>query len=170
MIQTMTTYANDTQNVRNFLAAREFTHIALVAEDDPCLRTALMEMLDHLGIVAVGVEEGGDLWTWVEPLIRFTDDEATPDLIISDLMMPGVDALAILRDLSEVRPDVPVVVVSGVQDQRIRDRVAALGYSWIDKPIVPDELEAAVLDAVSELQTFRSRYEPPSLVSDLTRH
>lgn len=67
------------------------------------------------------------------------------DALITDLMMPGVDGIALLDEASRAQPGIPCLVVSSVTDTReveIRERQAAL----LHKPYTPRLLRAAVED------------------------
>ncbi len=123
--------------------------LILVAEDDLSLRLSLMSMIRRLGLAVVGASTGDELLGWVEPLLLLEDHGRSPDAIITDIRMPGIEALEIVEGLAHVGRHVPVIVVSGVADTTTRDRVADLGYPWVDKPIVPRQLERAIRQALA---------------------
>jgi two-component system copper resistance phosphate regulon response regulator CusR len=67
------------------------------------------------------------------------------DLVVLDLLLPGLDGLAVLRGLQERRPDVPVVIVSARADLQTKLRGFGLGAcDYISKPFAFDELLARI--------------------------
>ena len=88
-----------------------------------------------------------------------------PDLVILDVMMPrldGWDVLAALRESAETR-DLPVIMLTAKTQERDQIRAWQLGVNgYVAKPFTPDELLAAVRDALvvrepDELETRRQR-------------
>lgn len=68
-----------------------------------------------------------------------------PNLILLDLLMPGMNGMELLPWLREIHPDLPIVVISGVGDRAIRERALAAGaVAYLDKPVEVDELLAVV--------------------------
>ncbi len=71
--------------------------------------------------------------------------QSTPDLIVLDLMLPGMDGLEICRRLREEKNDVPVIMLTARVDEG--DRLSGLDYGaedYITKPFSPRELAARV--------------------------
>src|SRR5512133_4397945 len=90
----------------------------------------------------VGVAESG---SQVLPVVERT----SPDLVLLALRMPGMDGLTCLRLLRERKPDVKVVVLSGVDADAVAEEALARGASaFISKSVDPEELPDALLAAV----------------------
>jgi DNA-binding NarL/FixJ family response regulator len=90
----------------------------------------------------VGVAESG---SQVLPVVERT----TPDLVLLDLRMPGMDGLTCLRLLRERHPSVKVVVLSGVDADAIAEEAFALGASaFVSKSVDPQHLPDALMAAV----------------------
>lgn len=71
------------------------------------------------------------------------------DLILCDLSMPQVDALALLKRLRARSPEVPIVLVLDTRDNRTAIEAARLGtFQYLVKPIAPKELEEMAANAV----------------------
>ena len=110
----------------------------LVCDDEPALRELMRAAIR-------GPHRFLDAETGPEALeaARF----ARPDVVLLDVMLPGLDGLAVLREL-RADPDlasVPVVVVSAWDAEA--DRLAAEeagADAFVAKPFLPDELEALV--------------------------
>jgi len=68
-----------------------------------------------------------------------------PELIVmlSDINMPGKDGLALLREVKESRPDLPVIMVTAYGDEERRRRAKEFGAAFfITKPVDFDFLKA----------------------------
>jgi CheY-like chemotaxis protein len=64
-------------------------------------------------------------------------------VILSDINMPGMDGLALLRELKERRPDLPVIMVTAYGDEERRRRASDCGAAaFITKPVDFDFLKA----------------------------
>lgn len=71
-------------------------------------------------------------------------DEIEPQLIVilSDINMPGMDGLALLREIKERRPDMPVMMVTAYGDDERRRRAGEYGAAeFITKPVDFDLLK-----------------------------
>ena len=76
-------------------------------------------------------------------------EQASPDMVVSDVRMPGASGLDLLKAARERRPDLPFLLVTAYAD--VRDAVTALKLGAVDylaKPVDLDELVACVRDAV----------------------
>jgi DNA-binding response OmpR family regulator len=67
------------------------------------------------------------------------------DLVVLDLLLPGIDGLTVLRELRRTRPELPVVILSARSDLRTKLRGFELGASdYVAKPFALDELIARI--------------------------
>ncbi len=80
-------------------------HRILVVEDDPQIRSMLVETLTLEGYEACSAENG------VEALAMFR--EQAPDLVITDIIMPEKEGLSLIKELYAMNPKVKVVAISG---------------------------------------------------------
>lgn len=72
-------------------------------------------------------------------------ERRTPDLVLLDLLMPGMGGLGFLSALKDRGLDLPVLVVTADIQASTKERVAALGArGLVNKPPKPEELRAAV--------------------------
>jgi DNA-binding NtrC family response regulator len=77
----------------------------LVIDDEQYVRTALREVLEREGFEVCAA---GDGRRGLEML-----ESKGADLVITDVIMPGVDGVATLEQIKEKHPDIPVIVISG---------------------------------------------------------
>jgi len=107
----------------------------LVVEDEPALRGAVAGMLRQSGFVVGDFPDGADL----QPLVDFA-----ADLAVLDIMLPGMNGVAIAASLRQFR-DLPVVFLTA--RDAVEDRLggfAAGADDYVTKPFVLEELLARV--------------------------
>ncbi len=118
---------------------------ALVVEDDPSVRSFICLTLELDGWVAVESGDGGEALRLLA--------QAQPDIVLTDMMMPGVSGLGLLQAMAvdPVLRDVPRVVVSAKDDPVERRLALDLGaVAWLHKPVTPERLLAAAWDHHSD--------------------
>ncbi len=71
-------------------------------------------------------------------------EKGSCDLIVSDLMMPGMDGGELLREVRRRRPATVRLALSGFADRDLSLRAATAAHQYIGKPCEPRELEAAI--------------------------
>lgn len=111
----------------------------LIAEDQADLRTHLIEFLTLEGYEVIGAADGHEAYGLVLQL--------RPDLVLTDLGMPGWDGLALLSAMKEDPHgiDIPVVVFSAWADRVNKDRALRLGaYAYLTKPFTLNEISSVV--------------------------
>ncbi len=76
------------------------------------------------------------------------DRDSTYDLIITDLMMPGISGLDLLKALKDSRPDVLVIMVTGYPTIRTAVESVKMGaFDYLPKPFTPADLRGLVTRA-----------------------
>lgn len=113
----------------------------LVVDDEPSIRKVLAAQLRQDGHV-VDTAEDGD--TAVDKL-----SEADVDVVITDLRMPGMDGMGLLRWIQDTQPEVPVIVLTahGSVDTAV-DALKHGAFDFLTKPFDQQELAAVVRKAV----------------------
>lgn len=118
-----------------------------VADDERDMRDYLKEVLPRLGHQVVGVAENG------QQLLDCCQAQ-NPDLIITDVRMPGIDGFQAVAAYPVARP---VIVVSGHHDD---DTLGRIGLdpvmAYLVKPISEADLKAAIVVAMLRYQHFQS--------------
>lgn len=111
----------------------------LVVDDTPANLSLLLDALGDAGYEILVAESGRSALALL--------DHATPDLILLDLVMPGMDGIATCTRLKE-RPecrDVPVLFMTAVDEPEQKVRAFAAGaFDYITKPAYPPEVLARV--------------------------
>jgi two-component system response regulator MprA len=109
----------------------------LVVDDDPNVLRVMKRGLVYAGY---GVDEADTGETALS-----TARERSPDLVILDVMLPGVDGLEVCRRLRTVNPQLPILLLTA--RDRVTDRVSGLDAGaddYLVKPFAFDELLARV--------------------------
>lgn len=96
----------------------------LVVEDHALVREGLLQTLRGLegGAETMGAEDA-------DQALRLLEEHADLDLVILDLMLPGLNGMAFLTVLRKRFPDVPVVILSAVDDPETVKRALKHGAS-----------------------------------------
>ncbi|MXP63502.1 hybrid sensor histidine kinase/response regulator [Roseomonas sp. M0104] len=113
----------------------------LVVDDDPLVRSVLGAVFERLGHRAEVLESG-------EEALRRLQDGAPCDLLLTDLTMPGLTGIDLLREARRQRPGLPCILLTGNLDEEATLAVTALSeggpFAVLRKPMAPDSLGAAV--------------------------
>jgi DNA-binding response OmpR family regulator len=72
--------------------------------------------------------------------------EIKPQLVLLDIMMPGISGIDTLKEIKKIDPNIPVIMVSGVTDEAIAKSALEFGaYDYVKKPIDFDYLNSTIL-------------------------
>ncbi len=124
----------------------------LVVDDEPNARTALAEILKEEGY---SVETAADGF---KALSRFED--FGPDLVLTDLKMPGMDGVELLKKLRVQVPDLPVVLMTAFG--AVETAVSAMregADDYLTKPLNTDELVLVIERCLERLRLRRETQE-----------
>jgi signal transduction histidine kinase len=136
----------------------------LIVDDDTALLQALPQAV-HLRMKDVLVETADAALTALE-LIRNKDYDA----IVSDIKMPGMDGLGLLRKIQELRPDTPTLLITGHGDHNLAIQALRGGaYDFIQKPIDRDYFVAALYRAIQTRQLRRQVAEQQRALEEHAR-
>jgi DNA-binding NtrC family response regulator len=120
----------------------------LVADDEAEVRGALAELLAGWGH-AVDVAADGQ-----EALKKAT--ETRPDVVVSDLVMPRLDGIWLLRALRDELPEVPVVFLTGrASIDAAVEAIREGAYDFLEKPVDPARLRVTIDRALEKRATLQ---------------
>jgi CheY-like chemotaxis protein len=109
----------------------------LVVDDEPLVRDLLVQFLSLRGYRALGVKDGAEALSMVE--------QAPPDLILLDLLMPGMDGVDVLRQLRQREYRGGVILITGSHDEGLLDEAWAMEpQEVIGKPIDLEQLLTSI--------------------------
>ena len=128
----------------------------LVVEDDPTVAEVVTSYLERADHHTESIADG------TSAAARLSDAaDRSIDLVILDLMLPGLDGIEVCRRLRSARPELPVIMLTALGEED--DRIAGLEVGaddYITKPFSPREL---VLRVESVLRRSTPPLEPRTL-------
>ena len=121
----------------------------VVADDDPDMREEVAGTLRGEGHLVIELASGDELLRYLRGSVVSADDVRAPDVIVSDIRMPGPSGLDVLEALREIPCQTPVILMTGFGDPDTHRRAAELGaIMTLDKPFDAAALRNAVLEAL----------------------
>lgn len=113
----------------------------LMAEDDNMVRKLNVAILSRLGYRVIDAMDG------LDALDKFEGIEDSIDLLMTDIMMPGMDGTHLAEKMREVRPDLKIIYNSGFCDDEIFNGAEMDDRAtFIAKPYQPDTLARKIKD------------------------
>jgi len=110
----------------------------LVVDDSPVMLRYLQTVLE---VAAYRVETAGG----GEAALARLRDGGHADVVLLDLEMPGMGGLETLQALTRLRPELPVIICSGLDDPSIMAFASSLGaHAYLKKPVQQLYLTAAL--------------------------
>lgn len=114
----------------------------LIVDDDGDVRNMIKRALHELGYPAVEAEDG--------PTALALLDEHSPDLVILDYVMPGMDGAAVAREIAARDPDLPIIFSTGHGALRALRNAAGEDIPILEKPFALSELDALLAERLKE--------------------
>lgn len=123
----------------------------LVVDDDPAVGALLAETATASGYATVVVTDGA------AALDRIRSGEFA--LVITDIRMPGLDGIELLRRIKAFAPEVEVIVVTALPDvERARDMIRLGASDFLTKPFRLGEVRSSVTRAIDKHLAWRERW------------
>ncbi|HTO06338.1 MAG TPA: sigma-54 dependent transcriptional regulator [Myxococcota bacterium] len=120
----------------------------LVVDDAEVIRTYLKSLLPMKGYDVLLAEDG-------LKAMELLNGGARPDVVVLDVMMPGIDGIETLRKIKQLMPEVPVIMLSVVgKAGTVVDAMNLGAADYINKPFEEEELEIA-LKKVLEIENLK---------------
>ena len=121
--------------------------LLLIVDDEPGVRQSLQLVFNKIyrTIEAASAEDA----------IQKTMEES-PDLILLDIMMPGTDGLAVLKQIKSANGECQVIMLTGLNTARTAFAAKATGaFDYVTKPFDIEELRLRVEHALEKVQLSR---------------
>ena len=106
-----------------------------------------MQRLDRSRILA-GVQTQGGGVLGLEALGRAIETESEFDLVLSDVVMPSMDGPAMAREIRRLRPELPVLFMSGYAEEQLRREIDIPNMYFLAKPFSVAQICTAVEDVL----------------------
>lgn len=132
------------------------TPCVLIAEDEAPLRKMMSRVLENDGFEVVTASDGRRAVA--------TFDPQTHDVIVTDINMPDMDGISLLREVGKRDPDLPVILVTGVPS--LKTAIDAVEYGaaqYLTKPFSNQEFLRAVTRAARLRRMARLKNEALAL-------
>jgi two-component system nitrogen regulation response regulator GlnG len=126
-----------------------------VVDDDRSIRWVLEKALQKASIDARCFPSASGLLDALE--------QGKPDAILTDIRMPGIDGLELLRKLQEKNPEMPVIIMTAHSD--LESAVSAFhggAFEYLPKPFDVDDAVDLVRRACAQAQRQKQEREPPA--------
>ena len=115
----------------------------LIAEDELAVRMFVSRALELRGHSTVGVEDGG------AAVDAMSSEDF--DLLLTDIVMPVMDGIALALKVSSDHPDIPILMMTGYAHERQRaHNLESLIHDVISKPFSLDELCTTVEETLKK--------------------
>lgn len=113
----------------------------LIVDDEDLILKELKDFLDQLPeIASVACARNG-----LDALAAIHASDSHPDVVISDIRMPSLDGIALLKRIKAIAPSIEVILITGYQTKATADEAVGLGASEvIAKPFNLAKMRAAL--------------------------
>lgn len=109
--------------------------VCLVVGDEPQVRELLNEFLNILGFDVVTVENG-------EQAVKTIKENQRVDVVILDMIMPGMDGNQTFFEIRKLKPDIPILVATGYSaGEKVKEILNDGGMGILQKSYTLEELE-----------------------------
>ena len=117
----------------------------LVVEDEAAVRLVLARALTRAGWRVLAAETAESALEMLQSSAHSPESQLS--VVVSDVVMPGMDGPALVRAVRRIYPGIPAVLVSGYAEPVLRQDLAAADIAFLAKPYATAEL----LDLVARL-------------------
>jgi len=116
----------------------------LLVEDETSVRAVTRKALERWGYRVIEARNGG------EGLAAAEDADNAIDLVISDIVMPGMGGSELVDLIRERLPGVPVILMSGYSEEELAVGVRHKATAFLEKPFAPEELVQKVRSVLDQ--------------------
>ena len=135
----------------------------VIVEDECWIRRSICRMVARIYDDVLEIWEASD----GEDALQILSQENT-DLILTDLNMPFIDGLTLIRIMQDKNPDIPVLVLSGYSEfELVREALIGGALDYLLKPVQESMLRSAIDKALKKLDEIDDRIRSTALSSYL---
>jgi len=117
----------------------------LVVDDQDCLVELLADIVNGLGFGSEMAHDG------LEAIEKF--DEGNFQMVITDIKMPRMDGIELMKRIKENRPDVPVIAITGYGSESTEEELLYDGVDgFLEKPFRVAKIEGIVCDVLRKYE------------------
>ncbi len=119
----------------------------LLVEDEILIQKYCREMIKSLGFDVVAADNGDEA-------VRIYKEQRTDiDLVILDMIMPGMDGFSVFNALQQINPDVKVIITSGYTvDRRMNQILCGGPHGYLKKPYTLNDLASTINEVKASAQ------------------
>ena len=120
----------------------------LVIDDDKLVRKVFKLTLSKEGYDVLEAEDGRQGLQVIKA--------EQPDLVLTDFQMPGINGLEVIAEISRLKLNIPVIMLTGYGDVSLTIKSIQKGaYEFLEKPTKPEVLKSTVRNALDSAKTSR---------------
>ena len=133
--------------------------IVLIVDDEEGIRESLSGIFEDEGYDVITARSG-------EEALKILKEQ-NMDLILLDVWLPGIDGVQTLKEIKDIKPDIPVIMISGHGNIDLAVKATRMGaYDFLEKPL---SLEKVLLDAKRAIERRTLEMEYNALKQDLIK-
>jgi CheY-like chemotaxis protein len=118
----------------------------LLVDDDPLIAASAVDMLEDIGHTVIEVHSGRDA-------LEILRSNRSIDILVTDHSMPGMTGIELARATREIRPDIPILLVTGFADLA-EDK--SLTLPRLGKPYSQDQLRTELARLLTAANAARA--------------
>jgi two-component system nitrogen regulation response regulator NtrX len=133
--------------------------VVLVVDDEGGIRESLSGILEDEGYEVLTSSSGEDAIGVIK--------EQSPDLILLDIWLPGIDGIQTLEEIKTIKPELPVIMISGHGNIEIAVKSTRIGaYDFLEKPL---SLERVLISVKRAIERKTLEIENKALKQDMVK-
>lgn len=138
----------------------------LVAEDEHWIRSGIVEMVDRIGggfKVSGEAGDGVEAWNLIQ--------ELCPTVLITDIMMPKMDGLSLIKQIDEIKFPIVSIIISGYDNFSYAQQGIRYGVSeYLLKPVREEVLQEALERSLQRLERLHPVHDQLMSINTFMEH
>lgn len=109
-----------------------------IVDDEPNILSATRDALEQAGFRVDTAQDGH------EALTQLKARQFDVDVLVTDIVMPNLDGISLIKEVHATRPEMPIIAASGLADGRTDEALDAGADVFLSKPFTDEKLRAAL--------------------------